>query len=83
MGIALSGQVAERAETLVMPLRDLFAATFFVFFGLQIDVGELPGVLPAAIAIAAVTAVTKVSTGVWAARRIGVALRGRFRLAPR
>ena len=79
VGIALSGQVAERAETLVMPLRDFFAATFFVFFGLQIDVGELPGVLPAAVAIAVVTALTKVGTGVWAARRIGVALRGRFR----
>ncbi|MCY4086644.1 MAG: cation:proton antiporter [Actinomycetia bacterium] len=79
VGIALSGQVAERAETLVMPLRDFFAATFFVFFGLQIDIGELPGVLPAAAAIAAFTAATKIWTGVWAARRIGVALRGRWR----
>ena len=79
VGIALSGQVAERAETLVMPLRDFFAATFFVFFGLQIDIGELPGILPAAAAIAAFTAATKIWTGVWAARRIGVALRGRWR----
>lgn len=79
VGIALSGQVAERAETLVMPLRDFFAATFFVFFGLQIDIGELPGVLPAAAAIAAFTAATKIWTGVWVARRIGVALRGRWR----
>ncbi|MFQ5425492.1 MAG: cation:proton antiporter, partial [Gaiellales bacterium] len=79
VGIAFSGQVAERAETLVMPLRDFFAATFFVFFGLQIDVGALPGALGAAVALAAITAVTKIATGYWAARSIGVAIRGRFR----
>ena len=79
VGIALSGQVAERAETLVMPLRDFFAATFFVFFGLSIDIGALPGALGAAIILAVITAVTKVGTGYWAAARIGVALRGRFR----
>ncbi|MDQ3461538.1 MAG: cation:proton antiporter, partial [Actinomycetota bacterium] len=37
VGIALSGPVQERASLLVSPLRDLFAATFFLFFGLQID----------------------------------------------
>ncbi len=79
VGIALSGQVAKRAETLVMPLRDFFAATFFVFFGLQIDVGALPGALPVAFGLAVVTALTKVYTGWWAARRRGVATRGRFR----
>lgn len=79
VGIAVSGQVAERAEVLLSPLRDLFAATFFVFFGLQIDLGELPGVLGAAAGLAVVTVLTKVATGWWAARRIGVATRGRFR----
>ena len=79
VGIALSGQVAKRAETLVTPLRDFFAATFFVFFGLQIDVGALPGALPIAAALAVVTAATKVLTGWWAARRRGVATRGSFR----
>ena len=79
VGIALSGQVAKRAETLVMPLRDFFAATFFVFFGLQIDVGALPGALPVAAGLALATAATKVFTGWWAARRRGVATRGRFR----
>jgi CPA2 family monovalent cation:H+ antiporter-2 len=34
VGIALSGPVAERARRILSPLRDLFAATFFVFFGL-------------------------------------------------
>ena len=79
VGIALSGQVAKRAETLVTPLRDFFAATFFVFFGLQIEVGALPGALPVAAGLAAVTALTKIFTGWWAARRRGVATRGRFR----
>lgn len=79
VGIAVSGQVAERAEVLLSPLRDLFAATFFVFFGLQIDLGALPGVLGAAAGLAVITVLTKIATGWWAARRIGVATRGRFR----
>lgn len=79
VGIALSGQVARRAETLVTPLRDFFAATFFVFFGLQIDAGALPEALPIAAALAVVTAATKVFTGWWAARRRGIATKGRFR----
>src|SRR3954454_17062848 len=32
VGIALSGEVAESARLLLTPLRDLFAAVFFVFF---------------------------------------------------
>jgi monovalent cation:H+ antiporter-2, CPA2 family len=52
---------------------------FFLFFGLQIDPATLPPVLPAALLLAAITAATKIYTGWWAARRIGVATRGRFR----
>mgnify|MGYP003693641287 CR=1 FL=1 len=37
VGIALSGRAAEAAHDLLTPLRDLFAAVFFVFFGLQTD----------------------------------------------
>jgi CPA2 family monovalent cation:H+ antiporter-2 len=37
VGIALSGPAAEQAHRLLGPLRDLFAATFFFFFGLEID----------------------------------------------
>jgi CPA2 family monovalent cation:H+ antiporter-2 len=79
MGIALSGEVAEQARTLLTPLRDLFAATFFLFFGLQIDPTGIPPVLLLAAGLGLVTALTKVATGWWAARRIGVATRGRFR----
>ncbi|MFN8185873.1 MAG: cation:proton antiporter [Gaiellales bacterium] len=79
VGIAVSGQVASRTAELVAPLRDLFAAVFFVFFGLQIDVGELPGVALAAAALAVVTSATKLVTGWWAAKRAGVGVRGRLR----
>jgi monovalent cation:H+ antiporter-2, CPA2 family len=79
VGIALSGPVAERARELLTPLRDLFAAVFFVFFGLQIDPGGIPGVAIVAIALGLVTGATKVLTGWYAARRAGVLTRGRFR----
>ena len=32
VGLALSGPAEARANTLISPLRDLFAATFFLFF---------------------------------------------------
>jgi CPA2 family monovalent cation:H+ antiporter-2 len=79
VGIALSGGVAEHARTLLGPLRDLFAATFFVFFGLQVDPAAIPPVALLAVALGVVTAASKLATGWWAARRVGVATRGRFR----
>ncbi len=81
VGVALSGEVAERARILLSPLRDLFAAIFFVFFGLGIDVASLPGVLAVAIVLAVITAVTKMATGWWAASRAGVGPQGRARTA--
>ncbi|HEV2921452.1 MAG TPA: cation:proton antiporter [Actinomycetota bacterium] len=79
VGIALSGRAAEAAHDQLTPLRDLFAATFFVFFGLQTDPRSIPPVAAAAATLALVTTATKVATGWWAARRIGVAPRGRWR----
>jgi monovalent cation:H+ antiporter-2, CPA2 family len=79
VGIALSGEAAEAAQALLTPLRDLFAAVFFLFFGLQTDPRSIPPVALAAAALALVTAATKVATGWWAARRIGVGPRGRWR----
>jgi CPA2 family monovalent cation:H+ antiporter-2 len=63
----------------VRPLRDLFAATFFLLFGLRIDPGELGPVLGAAFALAVATGITKYFTGVWAARRAGIGVRGQRR----
>ncbi len=79
VGIALSGRVAEGAREVLTPLRDLFAAVFFVFFGLETDPSEIPAALLPAIALAIATASTKVGTGMWAARRSGVAIAGQLR----
>jgi CPA2 family monovalent cation:H+ antiporter-2 len=79
VGVAVSGEVTTAAREVLTPMRDFFAAVFFVFFGLQIDPGELPAVLVPALALAVVTGLTKVATGWQAARRAGVALRGRVR----
>ena len=46
---------------MLAPLRDLFAAIFFVAIGLSIDPRDLLPVLPAALALAVVTAGTKVA----------------------
>ncbi|MEU0192840.1 cation:proton antiporter [Streptomyces afghaniensis] len=79
VGIALSGEVAEGATSLLAPLRDLFAAVFFVFFGLHTDPASIPPVLVPALALAAVTTATKIATGYWAARRAGIGPKGRWR----
>ncbi len=79
VGIALSGEVAERARQLLSPLRDLFAATFFLFFALQVDPASVPPVAGLAVLLAVLTAVTKVATGWLAAARAGVAPQGRLR----
>jgi hypothetical protein len=60
-------------------LRDLFAAAFFLAIGLAVEPGAPPPVLPAALALAAVTAVTKLLTGAYAASRDKVARRGQLR----
>jgi CPA2 family monovalent cation:H+ antiporter-2 len=79
VGIALSGEVAEGAHNLLAPLRDLFAAVFFVFFGLHTDPATIPPVLLPALALAVVTALTKIATGYWAAGRAGISPKGRWR----
>lgn len=79
VGIAVSGPIVERTHRLVGPLRDLFAATFFLFFGLQIDPATLPPVLFTVLGLGAVTALTKLFTGWWAARRAGVDSAGGIR----
>ena len=79
VGIALSGDIVSHARGLLLPLRNLFAAVFFVFFGLQVDVHLIPGVAVAAGIIAAVTVATKIATGWIAAGRAGIGTPGRVR----
>jgi monovalent cation:H+ antiporter-2, CPA2 family len=79
VGIVLSGEAAEGAHSVLTPLRDLFAAMFFVFFAFGIDPARIPPTLGIAAALAVVTGVTKFVTGWWGARRFGVGTRGRAR----
>ncbi|HEY3557351.1 MAG TPA: cation:proton antiporter [Kribbella sp.] len=79
VGIALSGEVAHGARNLLSPLRDLFAAVFFVFFGLSTDPRKIPPVLAIAFGLAVLTTLTKVATGWFAARRAGISTAGRWR----
>ena len=75
VGLALSGPVQERAGALIGPLRDLFAAVFFLFFSFQID----PATSSACSLPAAVLAV--VAVGEQAGRRLGGRRPGRRRAA--
>ena len=71
VGLTLTGPIADRARTVLTPLRDLFAAVFFVAIGLTVAPADLLPMLPFALGLAAVTAVTKVITGAYAAHREG------------
>lgn len=76
VGIGISGQAAHQARNFLQPLRDLFAAVFFVFFGLSIDPSTLGVVAVPVLILALITGGTKVFTGWWAARRAGIGTRG-------
>jgi CPA2 family monovalent cation:H+ antiporter-2 len=78
-GIAFSGPAADRARSLLVPLRSVFAGAFFLFFGFQVDPGAVPEALAPATALAAVGAATKFATGWFAARRARLGRRGRIR----
>jgi monovalent cation:H+ antiporter-2, CPA2 family len=79
VGIAVSGPMAERSGRLFAPLRDLFAAIFFFFFGLEIDPRTLPQVMPVALGLGAITILTKVLTGYLATRKAGIDRRAGLR----
>ncbi|WP_298253352.1 cation:proton antiporter [uncultured Arthrobacter sp.] len=79
LGIAISGATAENAARVLEPLRDLFAAIFFVVFGLNTDPSTIPPVLGFALLLALATSITKIMTGWWAAGRQGIGRMGRAR----
>jgi CPA2 family monovalent cation:H+ antiporter-2 len=79
VGIALSGPVAHSARVRIAPLREVFAAVFFVFFGLQTSPPLLLPVAGPALALAAVSLITKLATGFLAAARAGLGLSERIR----
>ncbi|PJJ53537.1 CPA2 family monovalent cation:H+ antiporter-2 [Mumia flava] len=79
VGLALSGEAAQRAREVLSPLRDLFAAIFFIAVGFFVEPESLVPLLGPALALAAVSVVTKVASGWYAAGREGAARRGRVR----
>ena len=87
VGLALSDPLDHHARRLVGPLRDLSAAIFFFFFGLEINPASLAHELPIAALLAAVSAAAKIASGGWAARRAGLdapaARRAGIALVPR
>jgi len=68
IGLLLTGEVAEAARSRLMPLRDIFAAIFFLFFGITTDPSELPAVLPLAFVLTVVGIAGKYAVGWWVTR---------------
>lgn len=79
VGLAVSGPVRERVQSLIEPLRDLFAALFFFFFASQIVPSQLLGALVPAAVLLVVAGTAKVVTGWEAAKRTGAGPKGRMR----
>jgi CPA2 family monovalent cation:H+ antiporter-2 len=68
IGLLLTGEVAETARARLSPIRDIFAAIFFLFFGITTDPADLPNVLPLALLLAALGIAGKYLVGWWVTR---------------
>jgi len=79
VGLLFTDEVALAARKGLAPLRDLFAAVFFVFLGLNTDPGDIPGVWWVALGLAAAGIATKMITGRIVAGHAGSHSRGPWR----
>jgi CPA2 family monovalent cation:H+ antiporter-2 len=79
VGLAIPGATADRARSVLGPLRDLFAAMFFLSFGFEIAPSSLAPYLVPALLLGAASSVTKIASGAYAAARAGVGRHGRLR----
>ena len=70
VGLILTGEVAEAVRLRLSPIRDLFAAVFFVFFGLAVNPADIPEVLPLALLLAVLGIAGKLFVGWTVARRM-------------
>lgn len=68
VGLLLTGEVANTVRGRLASLRDLFAAFFFLFFGLATNVSELVAVLPAVAVFVILGVAGKYATGWWIAK---------------
>ncbi|HEV2149473.1 MAG TPA: cation:proton antiporter [Longimicrobiaceae bacterium] len=80
-GLALAETAhRERAERLFAPLQGLFAAVFFLGFGLSIDPGEFADVWAHALALTLLGVALKVAAGWWIGQRDGLSPRASLAL---
>jgi CPA2 family monovalent cation:H+ antiporter-2 len=70
----------ERAERLFGPLQGLFAAVFFLGFGLSLDPSTFAGVWFYALVLAVLGIILKVGAGTWIGRRDGMPRRNALSL---
>lgn len=63
VGLLLTGEVAEAVRIRLAPLRDLFAALFFLFFGLATDPADIITTLPYVVPLVVAGVITKFITG--------------------
>jgi CPA2 family monovalent cation:H+ antiporter-2 len=70
----------QRTEVLFAPLQGLFAAVFFVSFGLSVDVRTLPDVLPEALLLTFLAVITKLAAGWWTGQADGLSKRASLSL---
>lgn len=68
IGLLLTGEVAETARARLSPIRDIFSAIFFLFFGITTDPADLPAVLPLALLLTALGIAGKYLVGWWVTR---------------
>ena len=68
IGLLLSGEVAETARARLSPIRDVFAAIFFLFFGITTNPVDIPAVLPLAILLTVLGVAGKYLVGWWVTR---------------
>ena len=68
IGLLLTGEVAETARARLSPLRDIFAAIFFLFFGITTNPADIPAVLPLALALTLLGIAGKYLVGWWITR---------------
>lgn len=89
VGLLLTGEVASAIRTRLAPLRDFFAAIFFIFFGLSVNPARIIDVLGLVMVITIIGIFGKIFIGWWIARdlqdpmswrRVGIFLipRGEF-----
>lgn len=86
VGLLLTGEIAIVARIRLAPLRDLFSAIFFLFFGLSTNPSDIPEILLPAILLTIVGVLSKLATAWWAVRdldEVGATWRAAALLIPR